>query len=83
VFISNIGPGGLCFLLHVKLPVGNELMLRFEMEIADKQFTLYGQVTWYKEIAEDKVFEYGITFLMEDLNRDSLISELNKLDSSA
>lgn len=66
-------------MLHVKLPVGNELMLRFDMGILDKQFTLYGQVKWSNEIEEDKVFEYGLQFLIEDTNRDSLVCELNKL----
>lgn len=79
VLISNIGPGGLCFLLPVKLPVGNELMLRFEIEILGKPFTLYGEVMWFNEIEEGKVFEYGIKLLIEDLDRDSLVVELNTL----
>jgi hypothetical protein len=79
VLISNMGPGGLCFYLHVKIPVGNELMLRFEMELLGKPFILFGKVMWFNEVEEEKVFEYGIEFVMDDLERDSLVSELNKL----
>ena len=79
VIITNIVRGGLCFLLHIKIPVGNELLLRFEIEILGKSFTTFGQVMWFNEIEEEKVFEYGIKFLLEDLERDSLVSELNNL----
>ncbi|HEY0828396.1 MAG TPA: EAL domain-containing protein [Bacilli bacterium] len=80
VLISNIGSGGLCFLLHVKMPVGNELRLKFEMEIGNKPFALYGQVIWFNEIEEDKMYEYGVKFVMENLDRDSLASALTTLE---
>lgn len=80
VLIRNFGPGGLCFLLHVRLPIGNELMLKFEMKIQNKTYTFFGKVVWTKEIEENQVFEYGIKFLMEDVDRDTLTSELNNVE---
>jgi len=79
VFIKNIGPGGLKFLMGVKLPVNDDIVLKFTTEILNQTYELEGIVVWFNEIMDGEVYEYGVQFLIEENEQLELIRNLNLL----
>jgi EAL domain-containing protein (putative c-di-GMP-specific phosphodiesterase class I) len=78
VLIKNIGPGGLCFISNVKLPVQRDFILYFVTEIFNKKFKVYGCPVWMEE-RKDGLFEYGIEFTFDEKYRTLIIKELSQL----
>ncbi len=78
VIVKNIGPGGLCFYSPLKLPVSNEILLKFALKILSEEIKLNGNVVWYKE-TNSKYFQYGIQFILDNTEQENLIRVLNNL----
>ena len=76
--IRDIGPGGLCFLSTLKLPVRNGVVFRFATEIFSKELQLMGNVVWQKEI-EDHHYQYGVRFILNNKDREELVKVFNNL----
>ena len=79
VFITNIGPGGLKFVMGYKLPVNDNILLKFETEILNQPYNLLGKVAWSNELENGTVYEYGIQFQIEENEQLELVQNLNLL----
>lgn len=79
VFIPNIGPSGLKFLMGYKLPINDDIILEFKTEILNQAFTLQGNIAWSNDIEEGEVFEYGVQFQIESNEQQRLSKQLNML----
>ncbi|HEY0827455.1 MAG TPA: EAL domain-containing protein, partial [Bacilli bacterium] len=79
VFITNIGPSGLRFLMGVKLPVNDDFILKFDTVILGHKYELYGNVAWFNDIQDGEVYEYGFQFHIEENEQIPLIKNLNTL----
>ena len=77
VLINNIGPGGLCFLSEIRLPVNATTEFRFDMQIFD-QIQLFGNIVWGEE-EQDGLHMYGVAFIMDEISQAHLIRRLDKL----
>ncbi len=78
-FISNIGPSGLRFIVNIKFPINDDIMLVFKTEILNVSYSLSGKVVWYREVDEAGIYEYGVYFVIEPKEQDELIQVLNRL----
>lgn len=74
--LINIGPGGLCLMSHLRLPVHDGVVYQFEVNIMQKTVVLLGIIVWSKEV-EENIFQYGVKFHISDTERDHLTSLLN------
>ncbi|QUW21593.1 EAL domain-containing protein [Sporosarcina sp. Marseille-Q4063] len=77
VLLENIEPDRLCFLSTVKLPVGTEMLLKFQMKIMGEQLTLFGKIVCGSE--QEYIHQYEVKLIIEEKNRDFLIKQLDKL----
>ncbi|NHN34833.1 EAL domain-containing protein [Paenibacillus agricola] len=79
VFIINIGPSGLKFLMGVKLPVNDDIILKFSTEILNRAYELHGNIAWSNEIEGGEVYEYGVQFHIEENEQLEMVKNLNLL----
>ncbi|WP_052769911.1 EAL domain-containing protein [Paenibacillus sp. IHB B 3415] len=80
VYLTNIGPDGLKFVMGYKLPVNDNILLKFETEILHQPTNLLGKISWTNELENGAVYEYGVQFQMEESERLELIRNLNNLE---
>jgi diguanylate cyclase (GGDEF)-like protein/PAS domain S-box-containing protein len=81
VLIQNIGPGGLRFISKVKLPVNPDFILSLKTTIF-QDYELHGNIVWtqeYSQHKDEKVFEYGFKFLLDEKSQEDLTKVLNQL----
>lgn len=79
VFITNIGSSGLTFLMGVRLPVNDDIILKFRTEILNRAYELHGKIAWSNEIESGEVYEYGVQFQIEENVQLELDKDLNAL----
>ena len=77
VLLENIEPSRLCFLSNVKLPIGTEMLLKFQIKIMNAKLTLYGKIVCGSE--QERIHQYEIELIIEEENRDFLIKQLDRL----
>lgn len=78
ILIENIGPGGLCYLSHINLPIRKDLLLKFKFMILGNLFEIKGNMVW-SNIAEDQIYHYGIQFIVSEKEKEDLTYILNQL----
>ncbi|NIK80408.1 diguanylate cyclase (GGDEF)-like protein/PAS domain S-box-containing protein [Paenibacillus castaneae] len=78
VLVKNIGPGGLRFMVGVKLPVNSDILLMFKTQMLNQMYVLYGFIVWYNELGND-IYEYGVQFQLKEKEQDELVNTLNFL----
>ncbi|MGO4545970.1 EAL domain-containing protein [Paenibacillus sp. 2TAB23] len=78
VLVRNIGPGGLKFMVGVKLPVNSDILLMFKTQIGNQDYVLYGYIVWYNE-PENDIYEYGVRFQMNEKESSELVQALHHL----
>ena len=78
IHIKDIGLGGLCFSSPLKLPARKNMILQFTTEIFSTRWRLKGKIVWQKEV-DDQNNQYGVEFILNDVNREELLRALNKL----
>lgn len=78
VVIKDIGPGGLCFVSNIKLPVRRDIILQFITELLGKEIKVYGCPVWAEEV-EGNLHEYGMEFTFDENERMALTRVLNQL----
>jgi diguanylate cyclase (GGDEF)-like protein/PAS domain S-box-containing protein len=78
-YISNIGPSGLKFVMNIKFPINDDIILVFKTQVLNTSFTLNGKVVWLREVDSKGIFEYGVYFVIEPKEQDELIQILNRL----
>ena len=79
VLITNIGPSGLVFLMGVRLPVNDDIILKFGTKILNQTYELHGNIAWTNEIESGEVYEYGVQFQIEENEQLKLDKSLNLL----
>jgi hypothetical protein len=79
VCVEDIGPGGLKFISRLDLPVNPNIIIKFYTIILRKPLLLEGIIVRKTEIDKD-MFQYGIQFVIDDSETDSISKLLNKLD---
>lgn len=77
VLVENLGPGGLRFLSTIKLPVGSDMVLKFQTTIDDEEMTLYGKIIHESEFED--LNRYGVEFHVDEEGREHLIKSFNQL----
>jgi len=50
VLIENIGPGGLCFISNIRLPITRNVILQFVSQLIGKEIKVRGFSVWIQEI---------------------------------
>jgi len=75
VLVKNIGPGGLCFISNIKLPVRRDLILHFTVDLLDRELEINGCIVWSSE-TENELVEYGVEFIIDEGGRMDLIQLL-------
>lgn len=78
VFLRNIGPGGLRFMVGVKMPVNDDIILMFEIVILGHSYKLSGVIVWCNEI-DSGIYEYGLQFELDEYERAEMLITLNQL----
>lgn len=79
VLVKDIGPGGLCFISNIKFPVEKGIVLQFTMQLVGKEIKVYGHTVWVEEI-DNKLYEYGVEFTIDENERADLIGDLNQIE---
>lgn len=77
IFMKEIGPGGLRFQSNLKLPVSQEINLRFTTEVLSNHLKLNGFIAWHKGL-NDYDNEYGVEFIIEEMEREKLVKIFNQ-----
>jgi len=78
VLVKNIGPGGLCFISNLKLPVDRTFILQFTMCLSDEGIKVKGHAVWTREM-ENNLYTYGVEFDITEEERLDLIQKLNQI----
>lgn len=76
--IKNIGPGGLCFITNVKLPVKKDLILGFVTDLMGKTVKVHGTPVWSEEL-EQGLHIIGLEFKFDENARMELTRLLNNV----
>lgn len=80
IVVDNIGPGGVHFLSHIKMPVQPDITLKIMTEILGQPFKVEGHIVWQGEWA-DHIYEYGLEFSVNENEREKIFTLLNKLNN--
>ncbi|CAN7194091.1 EAL domain-containing protein [Rossellomorea sp. LjRoot5] len=78
VLVENMGPGGLRFLTHLRLPVSPGITFDFHTHILGESVSLPGKIVWKQEQKSD-FFLYGVQFILTPSEQTKLTKLLNKL----
>lgn len=79
VLVKNMGPGGMCFISDLKLPVGKEILYQFSNEILEEELKAFCYVVWMKEHEDHDLYEYGAEFNVNEHERSKLLKILMKV----
>jgi hypothetical protein len=77
ILIKNIGPGGLCFLSNISLPIERDLILQFTTELLEEEIKVFGHLVWTEEYTN--YHEYGVEFIVDENERADLVKILNQV----
>lgn len=77
ILIKDIGPGGICFISNLSLPVKKDIVLKFTMRLIE-EINLSGYIVWSEEI-EENLYQYGVEFIIDENERVNLIRILNQV----
>ncbi|NLP44408.1 MAG: EAL domain-containing protein [Peptococcaceae bacterium] len=78
VLVKDIGPGGLCFISNIKLPIVKDFIMLFKTELLGKELKLTGYPVWGGE-KDSNLYTYGVEFILDENDRSLLIHDLNKI----
>ncbi|MDX8343092.1 EAL domain-containing protein [Rossellomorea sp. YZS02] len=78
VLVENLGPGGLRFLTHLRLPVSPGIIFDFNTVLLGEPVTLSGKIVWKQEHMSDFCL-YGVQFILSPSEQAQLTKRLNKL----
>lgn len=78
VLIKNMGPGGLCFISNVRIPIKRDVILQFTSQLLGGDIKVQGCPVWREEV-DDNLHEHGIEFTFDEKSREDLIKVLNQV----
>lgn len=76
VLIKNIGPGGICILSNIKIPISKAILYHIVFHLMDQEITLRGKPVRMIRLNGNLV-EYGIELVISETERDKLTYILN------
>lgn len=79
VLVKNMGPGGMCFISNLKLPVGKDIIYEFSSELMDEKISAMAFVVWMRKIEDYDLFEYGAEFEVNEHERANIQKLLMKV----
>lgn len=79
ILIEDMSIGGLRYISTLNLPVREDLLFEFDTQILGKSIKLLGTVIWKEEIYEE-LLEYGIEFIINRDERNTLEALLNSFE---
>lgn len=82
IVIENICPGGVKFYSRIHLPVHHDITYQFETVIMGKEVQLEGHIVW-KDEHLDGVYQYGVSFIISEKDRQDLTKLLNNFTSNS
>ena len=80
VLVENISVGGLRFVSNLNLPIRRDVIYRFITNILGKPLEINGRIAWKREVNEE-ITEYGVQFIFENEEQDSLSTLLHSFDT--
>jgi len=78
VCIKDISIGGLRFLSKLNLPIGENVIYQFKLQIFHRCYYIKGNIIWQKEEKNGDIY-YGVKSLMDEKMCADYFTELNKL----
>lgn len=78
ILVDNIGPGGLRYFSDLQLPVNPHIVLEFRLDLLDQPIRLIGYNV-RREQLDSQLFQYGVSFTIDEEERLTLIKLLNDL----
>ncbi|MBM7685445.1 diguanylate cyclase (GGDEF)-like protein/PAS domain S-box-containing protein [Defluviitalea raffinosedens] len=78
VLVKNIGPGGLCFLSNIKMPIKKHFIIQCSTQLIGEEIQVCGHLVWAEEL-EPNIYEYGVEFIIDENERGNLIKILNQV----
>ena len=78
VLVKNMGPGGLCLISNINIPVEKDVILQFTTTLAENEIKVYGFPVWTRE-TENGLHEYGVCFTIDENERTELTGILNNV----
>jgi hypothetical protein len=73
VFILDLSAGGIHIDSRLNLPKSNSLMLEMKFTIMENEFKIKGQIVRRRLNLNNFVMDYGIQFLIDDVNEQTLL----------
>lgn len=77
VCIHDFSAGGLGFVSHLDLPAKQNILYQFETRILDQELKLKGTIL--RKVTKNHFFNYGVRFVMDQEEQESLLALLNLL----
>ncbi len=79
VLVRNMGPGGMCFVSDLNLPVGKDIIYMFSSEIMEETITALAYVVWMRKLEDHDLYEYGAEFEVNEHERSNIQKLLMKV----
>lgn len=77
IYIRDMSAGGLRFSSHLDLPIDKKILYLFETTLLDQTLKIDGELLRKEE--NKTFFEYGVRFIIDKQEQDSLLVLLNTL----
>lgn len=78
IYIADISAGGLRMHSRLNLPINEGLLLEFNVELFHQDLVLLGSVL-RKTLLRDRIYEYGVEFILDEVMRNRLLSNIHML----
>ena len=78
ILVKNIGPGGLCFIANIRLPLDKDFLVQFQTQVLEEDIKVNGKLVWDQELG-DNLYRYGVEFVIDEDDRTYLIKILNEV----
>jgi c-di-GMP-binding flagellar brake protein YcgR len=78
ICVSDLSAGGLLFNSNLNFPVDESILFEFHTKLLDVNLKVLGKIVRKQEWKEG-IFQYGVSFVIHDMEREPLIKLLNNL----
>ncbi|MGX9134104.1 EAL domain-containing protein [Rummeliibacillus sp. JY-2-4R] len=81
VLVQDMSVGGLRFVSNLTLPVREDIIFQFKVELLGRSISMLGRVIWKEEMNEE-LLEYGVSFMIdqnEQIKINTLLSSYHVL----
>ncbi|MCA1029567.1 EAL domain-containing protein [Bacillus timonensis] len=79
ILIENMSAGGIRFLSNIRLPVREDILLKFYAEIMGQNLNVKGHIVWKLE-QESGLYQYGVELDISEDEKEELVKTILKLE---